>query len=939
MPPPPRPVPGDVATNWAGPIAETTFQGAPKWYSQYLEGILKEARRLALMPRDRFGQLTPAQEARKAQLDAIINPPADPFAAFLGEAAPIPVSITGRSEPIPFTPEELYRAQTDETFARRIFQAATGHPPSKPDIRQFQERLAVEHPEVGERLVQEGRRREQEERQEERAARIRVYDNSPMSVPRAEFVRRINAVAPGINPRDITPIILEHAGFTAPRYGTGLLPAGMNAFSFLKSVRNLYAGEQLYPQQNFAQMMEDAADPRAAAMDPGDAVDPAAAVMGGEAGRGRAPFGGRAGAMPVPGVHFEEVPRRPHPFLRGPVDRDAPMHDPFAGVGIGEIPGVALRPHFGVPHPPPRIPGPFGDPGRLGRAPMSPSLEERLAAQQEVRKLIAGSSRIAPLPEEFNQAGRIIERGVGAHDDTFETAQEEIRAAGRHDMHRDVQPFLQAAMGNHDADVDDYMARYRENVIAPMRAEAEEDFLERVVPHLNMSFAQHGAFHGGKRNAALLKATEKMRRGLHREVGERLSEAEMKARAHANHRGEKALHAGRVSVEAGKLSHDAAVQRAQAGMNSAVTKAAADKAQADALREIAAQRQAQGQNEINTRLAEFEEEQAHPHRALERESMIARGHPIPVTQGFSAQQMGAPTPPNPFNAAGGLFGQMMGAMGGRRPQEAPYAKGGHVKSKYATGGHVEHYNQLGKHVHPAQHEGDLQQLASEFRNYQEDPQANWIDRVSQQMLANVHGDPLQNIGRGSMHATSDRENARERMLASKDKAANLYQAINNTRMKQHEILAHYENQRMQMAEQQRHHGAMEGHQSITAANQAALLQQKIQEAEEKRLANINPETGKPFTKAEMKAYEASLHKEKNASLNAYREVNAKLAEQNAKRTAQKIKYDQKNILGKIGEYIAGADEDEPQASAPKAALTMTPEERARLAQLREKYGR
>ena len=782
MPPPPRPAPGDVAPVWTAPIAETTFQGAPKWYSQYLEGILKEARRLALMPRDRFGQLTPAQERRKAELDAIINPP-----VHMGAEVGIPVSITGRSEPVEFTPEELYRAQTDESYARRIFQAATGHTPLRPDIRQFQERLAVEHPEVRERFEQVA----EERARADRRARIHVYDNSPMAIPRAEFVRRINQVAPGVEPANLTNQILERAGFAKPK--------GM---SVLNKIRNLYAGEQLYPQENFAQMMEDAVDPRAAVM-------------------GAAP---RPVARPVP----QPIPN-PFGFGAAAGVFDPMQPAPFGGVGVGQVPGAVRRPPPGLPYPPAAVPNrmafdPFAPPP-------PPLLEERLEAQREARKLIAGNSRIAPLPEEFNQAGRIIERGVGAHDDTFETAREEIRAAGRHDMHRDVQPFLQAAMDNHDQDVDDYMARYRENVIAPLRAEAEEDFLDRVVPHLNMSFAQHGAFHGGVRNRALTQAVQKMKKGLDREVAERLSEAEMKARAHANHRGEKALHAGRVSVEAGRMSHDAAVQRAQAGINSAVTKAAADKAQADALREIGAQRQAQGQNEINTRLAEFEEEQAYPHRALERESMIARGHPAPVTQGFSAQQMGQPTPPNPFNVAGGLLGQMA-AMGGRRAQEAPYAKGGHVRAKYATGGHVDHYNQLGKHVQPTQHEGDLQQLAGEFRNYHEDPQANWLDRVSQQMLSNVRGDPLQNIGHGATHATNDRERARDRMLASKEKAANLYEAINNTRMKQHEVLAHYENQRMQMAEQQRHHGAMEGH-------QAAMLEAKMNKLNQVQLPKLD----------------------------------------------------------------------------------------------------
>jgi hypothetical protein len=59
------------------------------------------------------------------------------------------MSVTGDSEPILFTKEELYRALVDEPFARRLFAETTGNERvSRHDVKDLRNRIRLEHPDV-----------------------------------------------------------------------------------------------------------------------------------------------------------------------------------------------------------------------------------------------------------------------------------------------------------------------------------------------------------------------------------------------------------------------------------------------------------------------------------------------------------------------------------------------------------------------------------------------------------------------------------------------------------------------------------------------------------------------------------------------------------------------------------------------------------------------
>lgn len=430
------------------------------------------------------------------------------------------------------------------------------------------------------------------------------------------------------------------------------------------------------------------------------------------------------------------------------------------------------------------------------------SLNKRAGVEHEVKKLMTNNvSRIAPMNEMHAKANRMLEHGFD--DDTLDIARKEIDASKNENISRSIQPFIKEAMQGPDQYVDKYRNRYQKNVIQALKDETQENFLENVAPHINMSFTQRGAFHSGARNSALEKAAKAKERNLHREIAKLMSQGEDKAMQYAAEHHKNALSSAEITGNATKAQQEGSRANADLLRQNALSKQALNHTNFTALNQVAHAEQKQKQNEIDTKLAQHYEEQERAWKQLEKENAITRGLPFPQ-QSFSAQALGQPVPPNPYNAMGGALGAMYGL---NRAREAPFAKGGSVRAKYAQGGAVARWNELEEAVKPGPHDQDIRMIAQEMRNHRVDPVANWMGHVGNAMLSNSHGNPMQNLGKGSTNASEAMERHQAQALESKMRAANLYDKINDSRMNQHKILAAYETQQQQLAETQRQHQA------------------------------------------------------------------------------------------------------------------------------------
>ncbi len=896
------------------PQDTTLFTGTPKWWNDMRFLFSQRDAMENERPYEPYGTMS---DAEKAALNAKIaqatgvNPP----------QATVPVSITGSSKPVNFTPQELYQAAHDKSFARHIFAASTGNPNvTKADLGDFQRRIQDYHGDTLNQYQQEREQQHQQRRQQrhqQRQQRQAIQATFPAAqqaqqVARQEIAQRL--VAAGVDPANVTVNEL--------RTIAGMPPGAPIAMSHLAGIRR----SLLDPNAPTTALAHVGLIPALPAMPAqlSDSDDDTGAPVR------ITNLNARPSAPPIPGLpaQAQAAPAPARARAPAPVD-DIPLPAqaalPAQRQAVSPIQAQALA-----------------------------DLEHRAAAERNIADLNHEKvSRTAPMNATQAQAKRMVERGLEQHDETFQTARHEIDASRGRDLNIPgvLDPYLRESVRDPDQFMDKFRNRYKRNVIDALRDEAEENFLEETMPHTNAAHSVAGTFHSGARQSALEKARQKTQRHLHQQIGHLLHQGEESAYTRSHEHTGRHLEAGQIAANAAKLQQEAHRGNAeQLGKQALLQKGIAQE-DVKTLGSIGVAEQAQRQNEINEKKMEHEAEKQHALNQLERQSAHMHALPAPPQQHFTANQLGAPNPPNPWNLGNNILGTYAGLQ---QPQQSPgFAKGGHVRAKFADGGSVANigarFNALGQHAMPGPYEAEAAENARQLASYRMDPIANHMAHIGA-ASANFSRDPGENYARGSILALQSRDKAHDRMIDARAKAGALYDKINGSRMDTHKLIADYDQKVAHNMEQQRHHGALESAAVVTSGRKAADLARKEQEAEEKRVANINPKTGKAFTKAEMKAYEAELHKEKNAPMNEYRKINAKQKEQTAKLEAQKLKYSRKNIFGKGLEYLTGADEDEPQVQRETEAHGSTlqgkaessflsPEEQSELAQLRAEFGK
>jgi hypothetical protein len=447
-------------------------------------------------------------------------------------------------------------------------------------------------------------------------------------------------------------------------------------------------------------------------------------------------------------------------------------------------------------------------PFELSPAPSAQNLLSRLALDKEIHNLQRKRGQIAPMNEYHERAINMLEKSF--NDENMQLAVDELKEAKKYDELKKVEPMVKASLeGPSDAYMQKYIDDYTTDIRKALQDESEEQFIEEIAPKINMSFAQMGAFNSGARAKALRDSLSKHRIKLHRELAALTAGARDKAMEHhelQKRREQSAANLIGETTRSQKLSHR---QQAEALKNQAVIKQGLAQLNVAGLSQVAKAKQEQEQHEIDVERQEHQKQLLFPQEQLAREAAILSGLPVPAMQSLAVNLAPSPAPPNLYNIGAGILGSFAGSGIGQQQQQQvpPYKKGGSVRAYYANGGHIgsdDIGNEI-RNIIREQSQNDRQRL-EHTSHY--NPIQSWLRNVGHQMLANPSEDPLLNVARGSAGAMQEAD-------VTKERAANLFDKIQATKLQQYKVLAAYEDMKQRgdllkenFLEKKRHHQQM-----------------------------------------------------------------------------------------------------------------------------------
>lgn len=417
---------------------------------------------------------------------------------------------------------------------------------------------------------------------------------------------------------------------------------------------------------------------------------------------------------------------------------------------------------------------------QLGINPLD--LPGRASLERKINRLQSQNGLIAPMNQYHERAINLEERGL--NDDTMQLSGEELREAKRHNELRAVEPLVKSSLeGPSDEYMNKYVNDYTKDIRKALEDESEEEFIKKIAPKINMSFAQMGAFHSGARAKALKDTLLEHRTKLHREVAHLTGSARDKAMEHHELQKRREQSAAHLMGHTTKSQQESSRHHAEALRQHGVTKHSLNQLNVAALGQIAKAKQEQEQHQIDVERQEYERELLHPHEKLARESALVSGLPSPPIQSISGQATPYPAPPNLFTLGAGTLASLAGGFGGQ--QQRQFKKGGSVRKKYADGGAVgqdDIGNEIRKIIQQQEQSGQERLNAASEHN----PFQSLMRHVGREMLTNPSEDPLLSIGRGAASSMDHRD-------AMSERAANLYEKIQATKLNQYQVLAAYEN--------------------------------------------------------------------------------------------------------------------------------------------------
>jgi hypothetical protein len=467
---------------------------------------------------------------------------------------------------------------------------------------------------------------------------------------------------------------------------------------------------------------------------------------------------------------------------------------------------------------------------------------KRAGAEREIRKLLAPEARLAPMNERHKQATRMLEQSFD--DDTLELSKEELAKARRHNTLETVRPFVESSLEVPDAYTQKYMNHYKRDVIDALRDESQRSLLEDIIPKINTSYISKGAYHSGARMAAIERATQAKDRSLRNEIARLMHSGYDKAMEHHETDKARRLAAAQVMGHAAQQEREAGRVGAEQLRTHALTKHGLIHSNASALSQVARAEQEQLQNQLNVEAQEAEKAKEHEWQQLQRRSAISSGLPSPATQSMVGSHVST-TPPNLYNIVGGLVGTLGGL--GQQQQGRPFSKGGLVRKHYANGGNVTPSNTLEDEIRNLIMQKEMDYRRQLHESHNQNPLATWMTNVSQAMLSNPTGNPLENLGTGTSATLQGFSTSRER-------EANLIDKINDSRMQQYKILADFENRKAQREHQK---NVLESTQNY---RDQQLTQKERHHAERmaRQSEKINPSSSEVGTNKKVSATEMKL---------------------------------------------------------------------------------
>lgn len=429
-------------------------------------------------------------------------------------------------------------------------------------------------------------------------------------------------------------------------------------------------------------------------------------------------------------------------------------------------------------------------------------MREARNIEEEVENLKKSSERIAPMNATHDEAKALLRRGMNR--DSLNLAEQEIRAGQQLNIPRTINPYLERSNSSRADFINQFQTDYAP-VIEGFREEAAKDFLEHDLPQINSQFASKGAFFSGAREAAINKARADKDKMIAREAAKlNAHNHEQAMRGYHEHQGN-ALRGAEIAGHAAKAQQDAHIRAAEQHRVNTMSGSERNLKDVAVLSQIASAEQAQAQNEMNLKMAEYREEQERPFLELAKKSAIVAEHPIPPALFYP--QVQNPIPPNPFGAASALLGQVAGLN--KLGQQGQYAKGGHVRNKYAAGDSVSRaaneLRQIQGYNNSGPHEEEMLREGRALKNERMDPMAQYLLATSAHQMANLHEDPLKSLGEGWKQGLQGHNAATIHNQESKQKYINLLGKINESRLEQQKLLANYHVNMRGHEETQRYH--------------------------------------------------------------------------------------------------------------------------------------
>jgi hypothetical protein len=420
--------------------------------------------------------------------------------------------------------------------------------------------------------------------------------------------------------------------------------------------------------------------------------------------------------------------------------------------------------------------------------------------------------KVAPLSKEFERASKGIQAGLKrrADSNTYRVAYEEIDKARHSDIHSAAIPYLEKASTEPTEYIDGYLKRFRENMMQPLLSEAEDYFTNKIAPNVNNRYITKGAWYSGARQKALRDAKSDLHKNTLREAKKMAFEAERDAHEYLHkHHGR---HLGSAQLAADTIAREKEAKLATANILPSLSarKQAQEMADFEAVKGIGHIREEHEQRKRNEVIKEQEREAAEAERRADSLLNATRGHEVGKSTTTGSLPPLPPRASNPI--AQGISAleqaQARGATG--------FKKGGSIKTKYANGGHVSpifpqyHDAQLSAFNTPEMQE--MREIGAHLKHGHGNPALSAMGASGAAMgMAGPHVSPFQAFSYGTAKGLEKYHDIHEANLVNKQRAANLIEKINNSRLEQHKVLAAYQQKQKEFAEKQRLHNAQIAH--------------------------------------------------------------------------------------------------------------------------------